>query len=80
MQKRLLHLIKEITSLQNLFLLGTLLLLMFFVILPEAKDGIRQWSGGLEMLNKDWFFTPNEMYLRMESYGVELNNFKSKVI
>ncbi len=69
MEKRFFYFLEKTASLENILLFGGLLLIMVFVILPEAEKGMEQWSGGIGILKNGWFLTPGEMYAEMGSYG-----------
>ena len=70
MKNKLLQILNKI-NLENRLLLAVLLLVIITVIFPEAIASIKQWSDGVGILDTYLFYTPEEAYTNMTSYGVE---------
>ena len=63
--------IVAVASGRHVFILFLLCLLMFVVIIPEVSADIKLYSNGLSMLDWELFYTPEQVFYYLKSYGEE---------
>ena len=71
MQSLIFSFYKKIPSPRSFILIGFFILLMIFIILPEAEQSLKMWSKGIGSLEFEFSFSLSELYGTLFQLGKE---------